>query len=604
MDPMHEALEALTAGIATFDAQDRVAYVSPPLQRLLAPARLELGITQGEMLAALRAAEFYTADGLQALVGRLNAPSAVEAQVVPDEDLPLCSGDWHRVRVRQTPSGGKVMMLWNVSEEITGQVLDAAPNTLLRRLLSEAPVCLTLFDIDYERMLFQTPDSIDLFGHIDDHISKTWYDDTPRPQFVKELYETHSVDRFEAIGRRADGTPFPANLSARIVEHQGRKLYVSTTYDMTEPYAIRDALHASRQRLLDAMEALGQALVIYDAQERFLLANAPFRTMNAALADKLQEGAARADLMAAARAAGLPDTAVAWRDGVREMQLPDGREFEISRTQMSDGGTVVLWSDVTEARATARELARRREAAFQNEKLSALGELLSGVAHELNNPLSVIVGQTLMLEEDIGETDVAQRRISRISSAAERCSKIVRTFVSLAREQPARMVPTDLNQIAETAVDVAAMWPQATRQRIELDLSDALPMVDMDPDQMTHALLNLLMNAINAVSDHPAGTIRVMTHGAQDGVRLQVIDNGPGVPEAQKARIFEPFYSTREVGQGSGMGLALARQIVTSHRGGLRVLDAPDGGACFEITLPVPAAQSAADQAPSPRIAS
>ncbi|MEM1346374.1 MAG: PAS-domain containing protein, partial [Pseudomonadota bacterium] len=151
---------------------------------------------------------------------------------------------------------------------------------------------------------------------------------------------------------------------------------------------------------------MDQGFALFDAEDCLLLANKRYLEANAPLAECLVPGTPSAELVAAARQADHAPGAVGWVEGSAggyAFALPNGRHFEANRRRTSDGGFVLAWRDVTEQRAAERELARRREASFQSEKLTALGELLAGVAHELNNLLSVVVGQSLMLCEDLDD---------------------------------------------------------------------------------------------------------------------------------------------------------------------------------------------------------
>jgi PAS domain S-box-containing protein len=256
-----------------------------------------------------------------------------------------------------------------------------------------------------------------------------------------------------------------------------------------------------------------------------------------------------------------------------------------------DGEQVIVSNtlDLTERKAMDLELAEQRETLFQREKLSALGELLAGVAHELNNPLSVVVGQALLLKETAEDQRISERA-SKIGNAADRCARIVKTFLAMARQQPAELTAVDLNNIVESALDVASYTLRSSTVHVKLKLAADLPKTLADADQLNQVLINLLVNAQHALEDVSGDrrlTLSTSYDAVQDDVVLQVSDNGRGIPEALQKRIFEPFFTTKDVGSGTGIGLAFCHRIVERHGGTISV-DSTDGrGATFSVRLPV-----------------
>jgi signal transduction histidine kinase/ActR/RegA family two-component response regulator len=281
---------------------------------------------------------------------------------------------------------------------------------------------------------------------------------------------------------------------------------------------------------------------------------------------------------------------------------PDGRSFPASiSARLIDyrGEEVVVASIVDLSREVAMraELAAQRETIFQNEKMSALGELLAGVAHELNNPLSVVVGHALMLREEASDPEVA-RRTEKIGQAAERCARIVKSFLAMARQQPAALAPVDFDAVIRTGLDAVLNAPAGVGAEVEVALAGGLPQVMADADQLAQVVVNLVTNADQAIarSGRP-GRIRVATgyHAGTRSVELTVADNGPGIPVAIRKRVFEPFFTTKEVNEGTGIGLALCHRVVASHGGRIRLEETPGGGATFVVRLPVaPAGRPAA----------
>jgi PAS domain S-box-containing protein len=244
--------------------------------------------------------------------------------------------------------------------------------------------------------------------------------------------------------------------------------------------------------------------------------------------------------------------------------------------------------DITEKKRSAEELARQRESLYQREKLAALGSLLAGVAHELNNPLSVVVARAVLLEEQ-GDS-ATQTAALKIRTAAERCARIVRTFLAMARQQQPERGPVAINDVVSAALDITGYAVRTSSIDVVLDLARDIPLIPADADQLHQVLLNLIINAQQSMQDQPPPRrIRVTSRcdGLTGMIRVTVADNGPGIPKHLRARVFEPYFTTKPTGIGLGVGLAVSLGIVEAH-GGTLTVDCPnEGGAVFTITLPV-----------------
>ena len=250
---------------------------------------------------------------------------------------------------------------------------------------------------------------------------------------------------------------------------------------------------------------------------------------------------------------------------------------------------------VTLERAHAETaLARSREALYQNEKLSALGSLLAGVSHELNNPLSIVVAQAIMLERQSQGGELAERA-QKIRTAADRCSRIVQTFLAMARQKQPEREAVDLNAVAMAAYELAEYGLRADGICATLELAPALPTISADADQLHQVIINLLVNAQQALAVG-AGPQRKLVLRTAIGalprtVILEVEDNGPGVPDEARRRIFEPFYTTKPQGHGTGVGLSFSLGLAEAHGGRLELVPVAQG-ACFRLTLPIDRAQA------------
>lgn len=233
------------------------------------------------------------------------------------------------------------------------------------------------------------------------------------------------------------------------------------------------------------------------------------------------------------------------------------------------------------------QVARQRELIHQQEKLSALGALLGGVAHELNNPLSVVIGRAAILQDVLAGSD-EERTITKLREAADRCSRIVRTFLAMARDGRPRRGQVDLNDLLVGALEFAGYDLRNANIAVSTDFDSAVTSIAGDHDHLVQAFVGLIINARQALErQHGARTLRVCTQREGAAVRITIADNGPGMAEDVRARAFEPFFTTRAFGEGGGSGLAIARGIFESHGGTITIDDMVSTGCAIAVTLPV-----------------
>ncbi len=295
----------------------------------------------------------------------------------------------------------------------------------------------------------------------------------------------------------------------------------------------------------------------------------------------------------------------------RMAQRADGSELpvEVVMWMTRVGGAAYFTAsinDLSQAHADAEVIARQRDALRQSEKLTAMGSLLAGVAHELNNPLAIVMGRASLLEEKTEGTPL-HADAARIRDAAERCGRIVRTFLNMARSRPAQHAPVQLNDLVRAAADMLGYTLRSHGIEVDLRLAADLPEVQADGDQIGQVVLNLIVNAQQALAQH-GGPRRITVLSGLDGagsVCLRVADSGPGVPADVRDKIFDPFFTTKADGKGTGLGLSVSRSIARDHGGDLLLEDGP-GGARFCLRLPLRAGPPAAggpDQPASPEAA-
>ena len=248
--------------------------------------------------------------------------------------------------------------------------------------------------------------------------------------------------------------------------------------------------------------------------------------------------------------------------------------------------------DVTERKKLEDQARDLYHQLLQAEKLAALGQTMSGVAHELNNPLATVLA---CAERLTGKPldDTTRRDLDAIHNAAERAARIVRNLQTFARKRHTTRTMVDLNHVVRDTLALRAYEQRVANVVILEALASGLPPVFADPHQIQQVLLNLIINAEQAmISAHGRGTLilRSWHDPEHDAVRLEVSDDGPGIPADVQAKIFDPFFTTKEVGKGTGLGLTVAYAIAQEHGGSLSVAAIPGGagrGAAFTLELPV-----------------
>lgn len=766
-------------------------------------------------------------------------------------------GTWRMLSSYTRPDGGRCFLSIDISagEETQAQRAEREAADLLRDVVEACPANFLMSRVEDGEVLFRSPASQALFGDPDRAVSH-WANPEDRHRYLECLERDKRVDGMFVMGRKSDGTAFPSQVSARLVDHRGEQVIVSSTTDLTEAFALRDESDRANARLRDAIEALGEGFVLYDENERFVMANERYRQTMAPYQHLLKPGIPMADITGQAIKDGHVTIMNAPEDGLEgvlksvkagrpsqvEVRFANGSHQIVSVSRLGDGGLVATMLDITDRRRTQErakemledavealgegvalydsdtrmmmnnsafrklvfgdrplsapgtllieevrsvietgmilvpegedleavldwilkavkscatgielpmagdrtlevsnfatplggylismrditekkhaeratreadelvrtiveaspttflvsrvedgkilyappvsrkrfgdidttlrffldpadreryleallpsgslhdfpvrfrradgsimqgltsarvieykgervivsstrditdqlamqaELERQREIAHQNEKLSALGELLAGVAHELNNPLSIVVGYALMLQSKV-ENPKQRRQAERIGQAAERCAKIVKMFLAMARQRPARVEECSLNEIVETALEVAGYGLKSTGSEIVLDLDPSLPPVAADPDQLAQVFINLIVNAEHALEglgDRGKLTLSSYYDVMSDEVVIEIRDNGPGVSKDIQARIFEPFFTTKDVGSGTGIGLAFCHRIIGSHEGSLSLDSTHGKGACFIVRLK--ATESSGELTPS-----
>lgn len=607
---LSDAIEAVDFGVALVDDSERLVFANQKFREIGDPNN-EILIAGQRMRdihsAAIDVGLFPLSSGLHkaALLDHLDEQIRRSAKgfLVPNNHNSEIVGN-----IYQTSLGGRILTVNDVTEQ-------RRTERLFADAVARLPVGVAIERADGS------------FSHCNDAFAE------PFQRSAAELLELSPQERVNILapkmatvnGKPTNGKAIAAFAEALEVQRTTlRPLEVSmldghhylveraNTQDrgrvvvVTDITALKEAEAKTLDAVTDAIQSLDEALVLFDHDLKFVMANSRWYEIFFSEKPSPEVGESARNLMVRLMEEGffvLPDgmsvdafetrLVGALRNFSKQvpLALTDGRFLIASSHKTGLGGFLVSCTDVTEQHRAEEELERQREISHQNEKLSALGELLAGVAHELNNPLSIVVGYAQMLQGKVRDP-VLEKRVDRIAQAADRSAKIVKTFLAMARQRPTKIEACSLNDLLTIALEVAGYGLRANGVQISLDLDRELPPVSGDPDQLVQVFTNLIVNAEHAVAalgDRGVLTIRSFHDPQWNQSVVEIRDNGAGVPKDIQARIFEPFFTTKDVGEGTGVGLAFCHRIIATHGGVLDLKSVPeshpDRGTVFYVRL-------------------
>jgi len=364
---------------------------------------------------------------------------------------------------------------------------------------------------------------------------------------------------------------------------------VATLRDITDPKRAQDTLARSEARYRHLVESASDAIVTLDANGRFTTVNHAAENIS---------GYRREELVGQWFAPMLPDDdlpkalahfqqALAGETGLFETQFyrKDGETRIISvtySTPQKDEEVLCLIRDVTDQKMLQEQL-------IQSEKMSAIGQLVSGVAHELNNPLAGISAFAQLLLAEKRFPPDQRTAAETIYSEARRASRIVQNLLTFARQHKAEKGPTSINQVLDDTLDLRGYELRVRGIDVRREYDDSLADTMGDAHQLQQVFLNLITNAEQAMerSDGQHHRLTVRTRRAGEAIRIEIEDSGGGIPPNLIERIFNPFFTTKPTGSGTGLGLSISLGIVREHEGRIWAENAQQSGARFVVELPV-----------------
>ncbi len=248
----------------------------------------------------------------------------------------------------------------------------------------------------------------------------------------------------------------------------------------------------------------------------------------------------------------------------------------------------------TKVRERTSQLEAAQRKLIQADRLASLGQLAASVAHEINNPISGVLNLSMLMQRIIRDSGIPAERLpefrkylSQVAAETSRAGRIVADLLAFSRRSKPAAAEADLNKIVDTTLSLVDHKLKLINIEIEKDLATQLPTIVCDASQIQQVVINLVLNAAESMTGKPRGRVTVRTHRTEEGLVLEVEDNGEGIARENLSKIFDPFFTTKEEGKGVGLGLAVVYGIVKSHGGDVEVDSTPKVGTVFRVTLPL-----------------
>jgi len=407
-------------------------------------------------------------------------------------------------------------------------------------------------------------------------------------EFLQDSRRTHEIRVMDKDGRRGW-----QSISIARITHKGRLASLVSFADITERKQAEEALRQSEENYRALFDNTVIGTIVIDAETmKVVMANQAAAKMLGLSSAEEGIGVDPLDFV-------LPDDRErVFKIIVKDMfeqdlrqtnelraVTKDGREIWISATGariMHEGrlAGLISFTDITEQK-------RQNERLMMTDRLASLGELAAGTAHELNNPLTSVIGLSqLLMEREV--TDDIREDLKLINNEAQRAASVTKNLLTFARKHAPVKQPTQINNIIEDALKLRAYEHKANSIEVERQLAPDLPEIMVDYFQMEQVFINIIINAEHFMAEgHKRGTLTITTKKENDSVMISFADDGPGIPPENLRRIFDPFFTTKEAGKGTGLGLSICHGIVSEHGGQIYARSQPGKGATFVVELPI-----------------
>ncbi len=461
-------------------------------------------------------------------------------------------------------------------------------------LLDANPALVSMLGYDSRKALLARP------------FSELFADPSEQKELQREAEEKPALRGREVTLRRKDGAPLTClntvtavrDASGAVVRYQGAVM------DISDRRAIEHKLHKEQEFARRLLESFPDLILVLDTSAQYTFVSprihevlgydpAEIENQKQGIFTHPEDHGKAADILLAI---------LSGRQSLGSVEIRahhKSGEWRLMRCHISPlmdetgkiEGVIVSARDIT-------QLKRLEDQLVQSERLAAMGQMLAGVAHELNNPLTAILGITELLRDQPETTENARRQLELSYRQARRAARIVQNLLDFSRPAAPQKKPLDVNALVERATQLQEHSLRRNNISLQFTPTPGLPLVLGDANQLIQILLNLITNAEQAIREvRASGRIEIELRCVGDKVAIRIRDDGPGIKPDVLPQIFDPFYTTKRPGGGTGLGLSISQAIIREHNGSIEAAAQPEGGTVFTVFLP---ALPESNVAPSP----
>ncbi len=417
--------------------------------------------------------------------------------------------------------------------------------------------------------------------------------DPGQPVLGRAADDRGGVRTREVKLRRKDGSAAVFLDSSRAVWDTSGKIirYQGTLVDITEKRKMERQLAQQEEFRRRLLESFPDLILVVDLEERYtfvssrardLLGYAPEEMLGKKISDLEDHSPELAmlyrEVVSGKEVLGAAEYGARRRDGSWRTMRASGSQLVDAEGKIS--GAIISVRDITLERKLEQQV-------VQSERLAAMGAMIGGVAHELNNPLTSILGVSELLQ-DSETNETARKQLAMLQQQARRAADIVQNLTYFSRPPAPGKSSINLVEVVERTLNLHAYSLRKNNITVDFLKEPGVPRALGDPHQLMQVFLNLIVNAEQAIREaREKGTLRIRLGRTDNSVWVSFHDDGPGIPKENLSSIFDPFYTTKRPGRGTGLGLSICKSVMKEHNGSVEAANAPDGGAVFTVTLPM-----------------